>query len=47
LDVTATMPVMGGEEKHHSSGLFATDCAVSRFRAPGARTGSAVTAFAS
>jgi hypothetical protein len=47
LDVTATMPVMGGEEKYHSSGLFATDCAVSRFRAPGARTGSAVTAFAS
>ncbi|GJN06637.1 hypothetical protein PR202_ga24388 [Eleusine coracana subsp. coracana] len=42
VDVTANMPVMGGADKYSSSGLFATDCAVSRFaRAP------VVTAFAS
>ncbi|CAO2143712.1 unnamed protein product [Urochloa humidicola] len=32
VDITAKMPIMGGEEKYRSSGLFATDCAVSRFR---------------
>lgn len=31
LDVTATMPVMGGERDFTSSALFATDCAVARF----------------
>ncbi|XP_062197346.1 uncharacterized protein LOC133900250 [Phragmites australis] len=36
LDVSAKMPVMGGTEKYLSSGLFATDCAVSRFRRPSA-----------
>jgi hypothetical protein len=31
LDIAAKMPVMGGADKYRSSGLFATDCAVSRF----------------
>ncbi|XP_066342844.1 uncharacterized protein [Miscanthus floridulus] len=31
LDIGAKMPVMGGADKYRSSGLFATDCAVSRF----------------
>ncbi|TVU00334.1 hypothetical protein EJB05_54249, partial [Eragrostis curvula] len=48
VDVTASMPLMGGAEKYRSSGLFATDCAVSRFHAaPGAGRAAAVTAFAS
>ncbi|CAN6380912.1 unnamed protein product [Urochloa humidicola] len=46
LDITAKMPIMGGEEKYRSSGLFATDCAVSRFnRSAGA--GDGFTSFAS
>ncbi|WVZ67267.1 hypothetical protein U9M48_016372 [Paspalum notatum var. saurae] len=32
LDITAKMPIMGGAPKYLSSGLFATDCAVSRFQ---------------
>ncbi|CAL4994772.1 unnamed protein product [Urochloa decumbens] len=43
LDITAKMPVMGGEEKYRSSGLFATDCAVSRF----GRGADGFTSFAS
>jgi len=35
LDISAKMPVMGGADKYRSSGLFATDCAVSRFRRAG------------
>ncbi|XP_072950537.1 uncharacterized protein [Typha angustifolia] len=31
FDVTAKMPVMGGETNFSSSALFATDCAVARF----------------
>ncbi|KAL6868147.1 hypothetical protein ACP4OV_014992 [Aristida adscensionis] len=46
LDVTAKMPIMGGAERYRSSGIFATDCAVSRFRLP-AGAGAAMTAFAS
>jgi hypothetical protein len=30
LDVTAKMPVMGGERDFAASGLFATDCSVAR-----------------
>ncbi|KAL6660797.1 hypothetical protein ACP70R_001832 [Stipagrostis hirtigluma subsp. patula] len=47
LDVTAKMPVLGNADKYLSSGIFATDCAVSRFRHPSANAGAAVTAFAS
>ncbi|KAG2563750.1 hypothetical protein PVAP13_8KG366802 [Panicum virgatum] len=36
LDIGAKMPVMGGAHKYLSSGLFSTDCAVSKFRHAGA-----------
>ncbi|KAM3259274.1 hypothetical protein ACQJBY_050829 [Aegilops geniculata] len=32
MNVTAKMPIMGGAPKYFSSGLFSTDCAVSKFR---------------
>nr|CAB3479552.1 unnamed protein product [Digitaria exilis] len=35
LDVTSKMPVMGGAPNYVSSDIFATDCAVARFRAAG------------
>jgi hypothetical protein len=39
---------MGGEDKYRSSGLFATDCAVSRFHRSGsAAAGDGFTSFAS
>ncbi|KAJ1275113.1 hypothetical protein BS78_05G111500 [Paspalum vaginatum] len=44
LDIGAKMPVMGGEDKYRSSGLFATDCAVSRFHRA---AGAGFTSFAS
>ncbi|RCV37578.1 hypothetical protein SETIT_8G074900v2 [Setaria italica] len=44
LDIAAKMPVMGGEDKYRSSGLFATDCAVSRFQRA---AGDGFTSFAS
>jgi Root cap len=31
FDVRTKMPVLGGESKYSTSGLFATDCAVARF----------------
>ncbi|CAO2181617.1 unnamed protein product [Urochloa humidicola] len=31
VDIKAKMPIMGGAPKYHSSALFSTDCAVSRF----------------
>ncbi|CAM0145947.1 unnamed protein product [Urochloa decumbens] len=45
VDIKAKMPIMGGAPKYHSSGLFSTDCAVSRFH----RTAgdNVVTTFAS
>ena len=45
LDIAAKMPVMGGADKYRSSGLFATDCAVSRFHRSAAADG--YTSFAS
>ncbi|OEL16291.1 hypothetical protein BAE44_0022687 [Dichanthelium oligosanthes] len=45
LDIKAKMPVMGSEDKYRSSGLFATDCAVSRFHR--AAVGDAVDGFTS
>lgn len=45
LDVSAKMPIMGGAPKYLSSGLFSTDCAVSKFRRSG--TASVGVAFAS
>jgi len=45
LDIAAKMPVMGGADKYRSSGLFATDCAVSRFNRSAAADG--YTSFAS
>jgi len=39
LDIGAKMPVMGGAHKYLSSGLFSTDCAVSKFRHAGAGAG--------
>ncbi|KAG0529246.1 hypothetical protein BDA96_05G081600 [Sorghum bicolor] len=48
LDISAKMPVMGGADKYRSSGLFATDCAVSRFRrAGGGADAGGFTSFAS
>ncbi|PNT65020.1 uncharacterized protein LOC100840044 [Brachypodium distachyon] len=35
MNVTAKMPIMGGAPKYLSSGLFSTDCAVSKFRRGG------------
>ncbi|XP_048575137.1 uncharacterized protein LOC125556449 [Triticum urartu] len=32
MNVTAKMPIMGGTPKYFSSGLFSTDCAVSKFQ---------------
>ncbi|CAM0883485.1 unnamed protein product [Alopecurus aequalis] len=32
VDISAKTPIMGGEPKYLSSSLFATDCAVSKFR---------------
>ncbi|KAL6616787.1 hypothetical protein ACP70R_039057 [Stipagrostis hirtigluma subsp. patula] len=46
VDITAKMPIMGGAPKYHSSGLFSTDCAVSRFHRTG-DAGGVVTTFAS
>ncbi|XP_066334515.1 uncharacterized protein [Miscanthus floridulus] len=43
LDIGAKMPVMGGAHKYLSSGLFSTDCAVSKFQ----HGGGGVTAFVS
>ncbi|RLM61581.1 uncharacterized protein C2845_PM14G11790 [Panicum miliaceum] len=43
LDIKAKMPIMGGAHKYLSSGLFTTDCAVSRFR----RGAGVITTFAS
>ena len=43
LDIGAKMPVMGGTHKYLSSGLFSTDCAVSKFQ----HGGDDVTAFVS
>ncbi|PAN43506.1 hypothetical protein PAHAL_8G240500 [Panicum hallii] len=39
LDIGAKMPVMGGAHKYLSSGLFSTDCAVSKFHSAGAGAG--------
>ncbi|TKW19051.1 hypothetical protein SEVIR_5G472600v4 [Setaria viridis] len=46
LDIRKKMPIMGGAPKYRSSGLFTTDCAVSRFRRGGV-AGGGVTTFAS
>jgi Root cap len=35
FDVRTKMPVLGGESKYSTSGLFSTDCAVARFRRGG------------
>jgi Root cap len=35
FDVLTKMPVLGGESKYSTSGLFSTDCAVARFRRGG------------
>jgi hypothetical protein len=47
LNITAKMPVMGGAPKYRSSGLFTTDCAVSRFRGGGGGGVVTTTSFAS
>ncbi|KAF8711329.1 hypothetical protein HU200_029357 [Digitaria exilis] len=47
LDITAKMPIMGGEERYRSSGLFATDCAVSRFHRVAGHSADGFTSFAS
>ncbi|CAO1947376.1 unnamed protein product [Urochloa humidicola] len=44
VDIKAKMPIMGGAPKYHSSGLFTTDCAVSRFHR---NADDVVTTFAS
>ncbi|PNT65019.1 uncharacterized protein LOC100839742 [Brachypodium distachyon] len=36
MNVTANMPIMGGAPKYLSSGLFSTDCTVSKFHRNGA-----------
>lgn len=40
--VNAVMPVMGGEKKYLSSGIFAADCAVSRFGGGVGKTASGI-----
>jgi hypothetical protein len=44
MNITTKMPIMGGAPKYLSSGLFTTDCAVSRFH--GSNGASHVTALA-
>ncbi|KAL5227445.1 hypothetical protein ABZP36_015710 [Zizania latifolia] len=47
LNITAKTPIMGGEPKYRSSGLFSPDCAVSRFRRSSAAAGGVAVGFAS
>jgi hypothetical protein len=47
LDVTAKMPVMGGERDFAASGLFATDCSVARYYGRGSIGNAAATGLAS
>jgi hypothetical protein len=47
LDISAKMPVMGGADKYRSSGLFATDCAVSQFHRVGGGADAGFSSFAS